>query len=129
MQTNMNWLQVIVFLFSALFPRTDGTPSVANTYDRGGRLGTVTQNGTVATKTYNGANELLGESYAGGTLGGLAVAYGYDGYLRRNSANVTGYAQTQNSYTYDNANRLATVGDGTYSATYAMWRTVRWCSR
>jgi RHS repeat-associated protein len=38
--------------------------------------------------------------------------------FRRTSTRVAGYGGTINAYTYETANRLATVGDGTNSATY-----------
>jgi hypothetical protein len=93
-------------------------PGVANTYDRRGRIWTITQNGILTTKGYNGANQLTSETYSGGVLNGLIVNHTYDTLLRRSSSSVSGYTGTLNNYTYDTANRLSTVGDGTYSATY-----------
>lgn len=98
---------------------SDGTTAgVTNTYDRLGRLWTVAHNGTTTTMGYNGAGLLLSESHSGGTLDGRTIDLAYDSSLRRSSVQVNGYSATVNSYTYDTANRLATVGDGTYSATY-----------
>ena len=62
----------------------------------------------------------MAESYAGGALAGLSVNATYDTLLRRatinfqNGTNVLG----SSTYGYDNASRLASVGDGTYSANY-----------
>ena len=62
---------------------SDSTPSVTNSYDRLGRLNSVICNGMTDTLTYNLANELLGESFAGGILANLAVTNAYDADLRR----------------------------------------------
>jgi YD repeat-containing protein len=104
---------------------SDGTPGVTTTYDRMGRVSTVVQNGITTTKSYNGASQLMSESYSGGILAGLSVANTYDTYLRRMTSQVTSYGGTINAYTYDTANRLATVGDGTNVATYTYLRIAR----
>ena len=74
---------------------------------------------------YNTANELLSESFSGGTLAGLSVTNGYDQYLRRTNL-AAQYSSTpflQHSFCYDTASRLQTVTDNTtatpYSATYS----------
>jgi len=103
----------------------DGTPTVSHTYDRRGRMITVqrTSGGTSSTSsfTYNDANQLLAESYSGGTLGGLTVTSGYDSLLRRNSLSLNTQPSTLNhSFGYDSqSGRLQTVSDGTHSATYS----------
>jgi len=95
------------------------TPGVATTYDRSGRQKTAVRNGMTTTWGRHWSGAVTNESYSSGTLGGLAVTNVYDSYLRRSSTQVAGKSATLNSYTYDNANRLATAGDGTYSATYS----------
>ena len=101
------------------------TPDVTYTYDRLGRLSTVLQNGMTATNTYNTANQLVRQSFTGGTLDGLSVTNGFDQYLRRTSlwlGNPPSTLQTIN-YSYDAASRLQTVTDNAtatpYSATYS----------
>jgi hypothetical protein len=103
---------------------SDATPAIAFSYDRLGRQAAAVQNGMTAAMAYNTANELLSESFSGGTLSGLSVTSGYDQYLRRTSlstANQSSTLQTIN-YGYDNASRLQAVTDNTgspaYSATY-----------
>jgi RHS repeat-associated protein len=94
---------------------SDGTtPNASYTYDRLGRQSTITCNGMTDTLTYNLANELLSESFSGGTLGGLSVTNGYDAYLRRTnlSALSTSSQLLSANYAYDNASRLSTVSDG-----------------
>jgi RHS repeat-associated protein len=93
---------------------SDSTPGVTYTYDRLGRQSTAVWNSITDTMTYNLANELLGESFSGGSLAGLSVTNGYDQYLRR--TNLTSLASSTvlaaAAYGYDNASRLATVSDG-----------------
>jgi RHS repeat-associated protein len=97
---------------------SDGsTPALTNTYDRRGRLSIASRNGIAASEGYNAANELLSESYAGGTLSGLSVTNGYDNLLRKTNVIVTGYGGTMNGYQYDAASRLSVVTDGANSAT------------
>ncbi len=86
-----------------------------------GRQSTIVCNGMTDTRVYNLANELLGESFSGGTLGGLSVTNGYDAYLRRTAAALNSQLSTLNltSYGYDNASRLSIVSDNNNdSATY-----------
>ncbi len=96
------------------------TPTVTYGYDRRGRKNTITQGSAVTTLTYNDANELLTETYTGGTLNGLSVTNGYDTYLRRtNLSTLNGSTLlTHATNSYDTASRLATVSDGTQTATY-----------
>lgn len=98
------------------------TPGVTNAYDRLGRLSTATWNGITDTLAYNLANQLLSESYTGGTLNGLAVTNGYDADLRRTALSVLNSSTILSSatYGYDNASRLSSVTDGNNnSATYS----------
>ena len=83
-------------------------------YDRLGRQSTIVCNGMTDTLTYNLANELLGESFSGGTLNGLSVTNGYDANLRRTilSALSFGSSLSSTTYGYDNASRLSSVSDG-----------------
>ena len=102
---------------------SDGTtPSLSYTYDRRGRQ-TQIQVGTTSTSSliYNDANELLSESYTGGTLNGLSVTNGYDQFLRRtNLAALNGAtAYTTTVYGYDSASRLNSVTNGAYNALYS----------
>ena len=98
----------------------DGTAGVTFDYDRRGRQTQTVRNGITTTRTFNDAGQPLGESYAGGTLAGLSVNATYDTLLRRATINFQNGATVLGSstYGYDNASRLASVGDGTYSANY-----------
>jgi len=100
---------------------SDSTPGVTYTFDRRGRQKTIVQNGITTTFAYNDANEVLTESYSGGTLDSLSVTNGYDQLMRRTNL-ATLYSTTPlltNSYAYDGASRLLAVRDGgTNSATY-----------
>lgn len=93
---------------------SDSTPGVTCSYDRLGRQSTIVCNGMTDTLTYNLANELLGESFSGGTLNGLSVTNGYDANLRRTilSALSFGSSLSSTTYGYDNASRLSSVSDG-----------------
>ncbi|MBI3418204.1 MAG: hypothetical protein HY043_23180 [Verrucomicrobia bacterium] len=97
---------------------SDGTPGPGYSYDRRGQKLQCVMNGTTTSYYYSSAGLFTGESYSGGTLGGLATTNLYDAYLRRSSVQLVGQSATINSYTYDNASRLSSVGDGTYSASY-----------
>jgi RHS repeat-associated protein len=90
------------------------TNKVTFAYDRLGRQSTIIHNGITDNLTYNNANQLLGELFTGGTLGGISMTNGYDQYLRRSALGGL-YANTPlavNSYSYDYASRLSTVTDG-----------------
>ena len=94
---------------------SDGvTPSVTYGYDRLARQNSVTWNGVTDTLTYNLANELLGESFAGGPLNGFSVTNGYDQFLRRTTLATSSPLSnlTSTAYGYDAASRLGTVNDG-----------------
>ena len=104
---------------------SDGTPSLTNTYDRLGRLATVTQgSGATTTLAYNNANQTLSESYGGTSLlTGFAVTNGYDTCLRRTALallNSQSSVLALASYGYDAASRLQTLTDAANnSATYS----------
>jgi len=71
---------------------------------------------------YNDASQLMGETYSGGTLGGLTVTNLYNPYLQRtqNAAKKIGATVLANaSYGYDNDSRLTNATDGTHSAGYS----------
>jgi len=102
---------------------SDGTPAVAITYNRQGRLASTTVAGTNETALiYNAAGQLLSESHSAGLLSGLAVTNVYDSYLRRSNLNGT-HATTNllsQSFGYDAVTgRLKTVTDGANSAGYS----------
>jgi YD repeat-containing protein len=94
------------------------TPLVTYTYDRRGRLATVSRNNITTTLTYNDANQMLTESDAGGTLAELSVNNVYDNYLRRTTVEIkNGSTVLQGAgYAYDAANRLQTVTDASATA-------------
>ncbi len=95
---------------------TDTTPDVVNSYDRRGRMTNTLQGSTSLTKVYNDAGNLLRESYAGGPLSGVGVTNMFDQLLRRTNVTTVG---SRSLYGYDEASRLASVSDGTNSATYS----------
>jgi hypothetical protein len=78
-------------------------------------------NSITTTLSYDSANDALGESYSGGVLNGLSVANAFDSLLRRTNMNIlngaTVLARTTNNY--DTAGRVASVSDGTNSASYS----------
>jgi len=99
---------------------SDSTPGVSYTFDRLGRQTSVTSGATVCAWIYNGAGQMLSESYAGGPLDGLSVTNGYDNLLRRTTlAALSANSQLlSTAYGYNAASRLSTVSDGTNSAAY-----------
>ena len=90
-----------------------GTQNLTYTYDRRGRRGTVVQGGMTTTFYNNEANQLIGESYSGGTLGGLAMTNRFDAFLHRTSVAAKKGTSTLASaaFGYDTGGRLSTVTD------------------
>src|SRR5271157_2789936 len=93
---------------------SDSTPGVTNNYDRLGRKSSVVCGATTTSFVYDLANDVLSESYTGGVLNGLTVTNQFDTDLRRTSMGLWNGSATlcQAIYGYDNASRLASVGDG-----------------
>ncbi len=100
---------------------SDGvTPGITNSsIDRLQRVATV-YDGVASPRaiSYNVLNQATGETYSGNILNGLEVTNAFDS-LYRPSGVGAGIAGTQYQYGYDNASRLASVSDGTYSANYS----------
>jgi hypothetical protein len=92
---------------------SDTTPAVTNIFDRFGRSASVICNGMTDTLAYNTANQLLSETFTGGTLAGLAVTNGFDPYLRRTNlaALQSNNPLIQQSSSWDAASRLQSVTD------------------
>jgi RHS repeat-associated protein len=113
---------------------SDGaTPTVTTAYDRLGRARSVTASSTIVNRFLADSGLLLSEAYSGGTLAGFNVTNTYDSLLRRATLQARTNTTTLSStltYGYDNASRLESVSDGTYSATYAylansaLWQTL-----
>ncbi|HWV99693.1 MAG TPA: hypothetical protein VNZ64_08385 [Candidatus Acidoferrum sp.] len=82
----------------------------------------ITQGGATTTDSFDNANDLLSETYSGGTLAGLAVTNGYDTLMRRTNTvllNPQSAVLGSVAYVYDAASRLQTVSDlNNNSATY-----------
>ena len=98
---------------------SDGsTPNVTYTPDRLGRRSTSACNGITDTLAYDTANDLLSESYSGGTLNGQAVTNGYDAFLRRAASGLSAQPSALTIHGYDNAGRVQSVANGTTSVTY-----------
>ena len=105
---------------------SDTTQGYNLTYDRRGRKTLMTDYGTgynTTTYAYNDAGQQTGETYSGANLplAGFTVTNIYDSLLRRSQTALKttgGTTLASVSYTYDNASRLASVSDGTYSANY-----------
>lgn len=95
------------------------TFGVTNYFDRRGRIQSVYHAGMLSSNIYHFGGGLLVQTNIGGILDTISVTNAYDGYLRQSAVAVYGKPTTLNAYTYDAANRLATVGDGTHSATYS----------
>jgi RHS repeat-associated protein len=96
------------------------TPGVTFTYDRLGRRATAARGSTTTTFSYTTASLPLGESHAGGTLGGWAVTNTFDGNLRRATVagTLSGVAQFTQGYGYDTAGRLQAATSGSFAAEY-----------
>ncbi len=99
---------------------SDTTPDVTNSYDRRGRMTNILSGATSLTKLLDDAGNLLQESYTGGPLNGVIVTNHYDALLRLDSSGlrVSASLRLNHGYSYGDASRLLTAGDGTNSATY-----------
>src|SRR5207248_817680 len=75
-------------------------------------------NGITDSLAYNTANQLMSESFAGGTLAGMAVTNGYDAYLRRTALGLASQPSTLTTFGYDTAGRLQGVTNGSSAAVY-----------
>ena len=101
---------------------SDSTPDVAFTYDRHGRQTSASASDYAVTNYLTDAGQLRAESWTAGPLSGLAVTNTYDHLLRRTNLSVLdpiGQTLSATFYSYDSASRLASVGDGTNTTTYA----------
>ena len=100
---------------------SDGTPGITLSYDRRGRQISCVRNSITTTRYFSDSGLLLGEAYSGGTLGGMAITNYYDSLLRRTNVTAKNGSTVLSlvGYSYDNASRMATVSDGTYSSSYA----------
>ncbi|PWU08174.1 MAG: hypothetical protein C5B50_30145, partial [Verrucomicrobia bacterium] len=99
---------------------SDGSPSIQYGFDRRGRLNAVTNGANITALAFGDANQLLSESISGGLLAGISITNGYDPLLRRTNLAVlqSNNPIIQQSFSLDGASRLATVSDGTNTASY-----------
>ena len=99
---------------------SDSTPALGYTYDRGGRQSTITDAAGSRTRTFTVEDDLQTEQITGGLLNGVNVTVGFDGFLRRNSAQSTVNSTTLSSqtYGYDATSRLQTITSGSQTVTY-----------
>lgn len=97
------------------------TPAITNTYDRRGRLLTVTRAGMTKSFAYNLTGQMLYETNSGGTLNSWWVTNSYDTLMRRTNfqANLGATINANFGYGYDAASRLQSVTDGTNNAVYS----------
>jgi RHS repeat-associated protein len=99
---------------------SDSTPTVTYIRDRQNRITNVTDAAGDHILTYGPADQLGSDTIAGGLLDGVALISGYDGFQRRNTLEYkqNGSAVVSQTYGYDGASRLASVGNGSVSAIY-----------
>lgn len=109
------------------------TPTVTTSYDRMGRVRSLVAGTNTLSRFWSAEGLALGEAWTGGILSGRNVTNTYDALFRRSSLTARSGSTSLGSplgYAYDSAGRLASVGDGMYSATYAylsnspLWETV-----
>ena len=98
---------------------SDGTPGVTNTYDRLGRVQTVSDGVSSRTLGYNEFGQVTNETYTTGLLSGCSVVRSFDTLGRLLGVSVGGVTGVLPvSYGYDSASRLQTVGFGGNTVTY-----------
>ncbi len=97
------------------------TPDITYTYDRMGRRVTATDGVSTQTTAYATSGEPVSDTWAGGPLDTVAVAWSYDNLHRRSGLAATRDQTSLGStgYTYDDASRLSAVTSGANTATYA----------
>ena len=98
---------------------SDTTPDVTFSYDKFGRVATVTDAVGTHTMTYNANNQLATMNVP--YLNNMSLSYGYDNLLRRNKLTLTRANSTVlvNNYSFDNMSRFASIDDGTAKAAYS----------
>ncbi|EIQ01744.1 hypothetical protein OpiT1DRAFT_00318, partial [Opitutaceae bacterium TAV1] len=96
---------------------SDATPTVTHTYTRSGQLHTITDAAGLLTRAYDGNRQLTAETYSGtGLLSSKSLTRTWDALQRPSGYTATNIPAV--TYTYDAASRLATLAQGTHSATY-----------
>lgn len=99
---------------------SDATPDVTYDYNRLGQRDAVVRAGSTHAIDWNEYGQFLEETITGGILDGVAVDPGYDGLRRRDRITAkAGAATILQGFSYDEASRLKTAGQGQHLATYA----------
>ena len=97
---------------------SDGTPGISFTYDFLNRITDVTDGTGSRAFSYNADSTLASESIPYIVNSGLTYAYDNLGRRMGMTLNQNNTPLVANQYTYDNMSRIATVSDGTNTATY-----------
>jgi RHS repeat-associated protein len=98
---------------------SDNTPGVTFTYNREGRIHTVTDSAGVLTRTYSLTGAVDDESYSGtGVLSGQAIVRTFDAEDRLDTISFGGGAYSVD-WNYDAAGRVDTISQGGYTAAYS----------
>ena len=99
---------------------SDDSTDIAYTYDRAGRLRTITDASGARTLAYR-SGILQSETYASGPLSGIAIERSIDASTRVDGLTVSDDSATLYSlgYEYDDASRLEELAFGSHTATYA----------
>ena len=103
-------LQATTFAYyddARLHTATDALGTITTSYDANGRLATVAEGGQTITRHYNALGQL--DTFTDGA--GNQIAYKYDGAGNLTELTYPGSPTRKVAYTYDNADRLATVTD------------------
>lgn len=128
---------------SSPLTRTDAAGTTSYGYDTAGRLSTLNDaasgsalsytygklnelstikygsSGQLRTFTYNTAHDLTGDTLMQGATTLASIAYGYDKNGNVTSKNTTGVTgASSNTYTYDQADRLASWNNGSTTTAY-----------
>lgn len=96
---------------------SDSTPAVTLAYDRSGRPKTMTDAAGTRTLAYHTSGQLDTETYTAGLLNGYALDRDFDSLNRVSALSVPSVYSV--GYSYDAASRLATITQGTNTATYS----------
>ena len=97
------------------------TPTVGQAHTRRGQLSEITRGSDAWKLFYNTNGQLISEMGSAGIFSNLRVTNTFDSQLRRASLSFHNGStlKTSSTHGYDTASRLASVSDGTQSATYS----------
>lgn len=101
---------------------SDATPGVSQTYDRRGRVSSITDAAGTCTYTYHSSDHVATETYgSSGLLAGMSLNRTYDDLDRASGISALDAQSSPlitTTYGYDSASRVKTITSGSTTVTY-----------